>query len=168
MLHALGKFESMKKGTRMQQLNRRQFLGTSIAGTLAATQLRTWSAEPAATDKKLKLGLIGCGWYGMVDLKAALKLGGVEVIALCDVDSDHLRQSADEVEKLQGQRPKTFKHYADLLQTPGLEALIIATPPHWHALPFIAAVEQGLDVYCEKPLAYDIREGRAMVECGEE
>ena len=54
---------------------------------------------------------------------------------MCDVDSEHLAKSAEEVEKLQGSRPQTFKHYEDLLKTPGLEAVIIATPPHWHALP---------------------------------
>jgi predicted dehydrogenase len=88
----------------------------------------------------------------------------VEVTALCDVDSDHLKQSADKVEKLQGKRPQTFKQYQDLLKVPELDALIIATPPHWHALMFLAALERKLDIYCEKPLAYDIREGRAMVE----
>jgi len=67
------------------------------------------------------------------------------------------------VEKLQGKRPATFKKYEELLRTPGLQAVIIATPPHWHALQFIAAVERKLDVYCEKPLCYDIREGRAMI-----
>jgi predicted dehydrogenase len=119
-------------------------------------------AAPAA--RTLKLGVIGVGWYGMVDAKAALKAGGVEVVAICDVDSEHLASSAAELEKLQGKRPQTFQHYADLLQVKGLEAVIIATPPHWHALPFIAALDQGLDIYCEKPLAYDIREGRAMVD----
>ena len=100
----------------------------------------------------------------MSDIRAAFKAGGVEVIALCDVDSKHLDDSADEVEKLQGSRPKTFKHYQELLETPGLSAVIIATPPQWHALPFLAAIEKNLDIYCEKPLAYDIREGRAMVD----
>jgi predicted dehydrogenase len=144
----------------MRQLNRRQFLGNSLAGTLAATSISSWAAD---ADAPLKLGLIGCGWYGMVDVKAAFKVGGVEVVAICDADSAHLSASAGEIEKLQGKRPRTFKHYDELLQTPGLAAVIIATPPHWHALPFIAAVEHGLDVYCEKPLAYDIREGRAIV-----
>jgi predicted dehydrogenase len=97
-------------------------------------------------------------------VRAAFKVGGVEVIALCDIDSEHLKNSADQIEKMQDSRPKTFKYYEELLNTPGLEAVIIATPPHWHALMFIAAVEKGLDVYCEKPLAYDIREGMAMVE----
>jgi predicted dehydrogenase len=80
------------------------------------------------------------------------------------VDSQHLEESASEIEKLQGFRPKTYRDYRDLLETPGLEAVIIATPPQWHALPFIAACQKKLDIYCEKPLAYDIREGRAMVD----
>ena len=147
----------------MNSITRRHFLHGAAAGAVAVSQFPTVlrAAEPEA---KLKLGLIGCGWYGMVDLKAALQVGGVEVVALCDVDSEHLEKSAGEVEKLQGKRPKVFKLYEDLLKEPSLEALIIATPPHWHALQLIAALDRGLDVYCEKPLAYDIREGRAMVD----
>ncbi len=149
----------------MKSLNRRQFIGTTLTATAAtSTQLHTWAAESGAASPKLKLGLIGCGWYGMVDATAALKVGGVEVIAICDVDSEHLAKSGEELEKLQGSRPKTFKRHEELLNTPGLQAVIIATPPHWHALQLIAALSKGLDVYCEKPLAYDIREGRAMVD----
>jgi predicted dehydrogenase len=151
----------------MTDINRRQFLGTAAATTLALNPLGTRAAQASVETRGLKLGLIGCGWYGMVDLKAAFQVGGVEVSALCDVDSDHLAKSAEEVEKLQGKRPATFKHHEDLLKVPGLDAVIIATPPQWHALPFIAALERGLDVYCEKPLAYDVREGRAMVEAAE-
>src|ERR1035441_5510557 len=145
----------------MKTTSRRHFLQATAVSALALSQFPAIlrAAEPA---RKLKLGLIGCGWYGMVDVKAAFQVGGVEVIALCDVDSEHLSQSAAEVEKLQGKRPQTFKLYEELLKVPDLEALIIATPPHWHALQLIAALERGLDVYCEKPLSFDIREGRAM------
>ena len=103
----------------------------------------------------------------MVITKAALKVGGVEVIGICDVDSEHLNNSASELEKLQGTKPKTFKYYHDLLEMKGLEAVFIGTPPHWHALQFIAACEKGFDIYCEKPLSYDIREGLAMVNAAE-
>ncbi len=140
---------------------RRVFLGTA-AGAAAAALTRT--VQAAAENRNLRLGVIGVGWYGMVDARAALKAGGAEIAAVCDVDSEHLKNSADELEKLQGKRPQMFKLYQDLLGIKGLDAVIIATPPHWHALPFLAALEQGLDIYCEKPLAYDIREGRAMVE----
>src|SRR5208337_1530355 len=147
----------------MNSITRRHFLHGAATGAAALSQFPAL-LQAADPDARLKLGLIGCGWYGMVDLKAALKVGGVDVVALCDVDREHLDSSADEVEKLQGRRPRSFKLYEELLQTPGLEAVIIATPPHWHALQLIAALERGMDVYCEKPLSYDIREGRAMVE----
>lgn len=145
------------------RLNRRQFLGTTFTGALAGSAWITQAGEPAAAPK-LKLGLIGCGWYGMVDVQAAFKVGGVEIVALCDVDSQHLEESAAKIESIQGKRPLTFKRHEDLLRVEALEAVIIASPPHWHALQFIAALDRGLDIYCEKPLAYDIREGQAMVE----
>jgi predicted dehydrogenase len=69
----------------------------------------------------------------MVDVKAAFKVGGVEAVALCYVDSQHLAQSAAEVEKLQESRPKVFKDYRELLEDPGLDFIIIATPPQRHA-----------------------------------
>ena len=150
----------------MERMNRRRFLGTAAAGTLALNALVRRSSAAAAAEK-IKLGLIGSGSYGLSDVRAAFKAGGVDVIALCDVDTRHLDDAATEVEKLQGSRPKLFKHYQELLETPGLQAVIIATPPHWHALPFLAAVEKNLDIYCEKPLAYDVREGRAMVDAAQ-
>ncbi|HSA03832.1 MAG TPA: Gfo/Idh/MocA family oxidoreductase, partial [Candidatus Paceibacterota bacterium] len=146
------------------KLNRRQFLGAATISSAAMTQLVSQAADSDVQDRKLSVGLIGCGWYGMVDVEAALKAGGVEIVGLCDVDSDHLAKSAQRVEKLQGKRPKTFKLYQELLEAPGLQAVMIATPPHWHALQFLAALDKGLDIYCEKPLCYDLREGQAMVE----
>lgn len=148
----------------MEGMSRRKFVGTAAAGALAMNSFLARSQAGSENKGKLRLGLIGCGWYGMVDVKAAFKAGNVEVVAMCDVDSQHLTDSANEVEKMQGSRPRTFKQYQELLALPGLDAVIIATPPQWHALPFLAAVQKNLDIYCEKPLAYDIREGRAMVD----
>ena len=147
----------------MNSITRRHFLIEAAAGAVVASQFPS-VARGAEPEGKLQLGLIGCGWYGMVDAKAALQVGGVEIVALCDVDADHLEQSAAELEKLQGKRPQVFKLYEDMLQVKSLEAVIIATPPHWHALQLIAVLDRGLDVYCEKPLSYDLREGRAMVD----
>jgi predicted dehydrogenase len=146
-------------------MERRNFIKKASIGSVAVASSFYVSALPA--DQKLKIGLIGAGWYGMVIIKAALKVGGVEVIGVCDVDSDHLNSSTDEIEKLQGTRPQTFKSYQELLDMKGLQAVFIGTPPHWHALQFIAACEKGLDIYCEKPLAYDIQEGLAMVKAAQ-
>ena len=143
-------------------MNRRSFIkksSVSTAGVVTAFHIPSFSQE-----KKLKIGLIGAGWYGMVITKSALQTNSVEVVAVCDVDSEHLKNSADEIEKLQGSRPREYKDYRDLLEQKGLEAIFIGTIPHWHALQFIAACEKGYDIYCEKPLAYDVNEGLAMVK----
>jgi len=146
----------------MRKLSRRGFIHTSAGAGLLAQFPAV--LHGSAADRKLKLGLVGCGWYGLVDVEAAFKVGGVEVVALCDVDSEHLQVAAEKIEKLQGWRPQVFKAYEDLLKVEGMDAVILATPPQWHALQLIAAVTRKLDVYCEKPLAYDIRECRAMAE----
>ncbi len=143
-------------------MERRDFIKKSAMGSAALVTSLHLPGSPQ--DRKLRLGLIGAGWYGMIDTTAALKLGGVEFIGICDVDTEHLNTSADEIEKLQGYRPETFKYYNKLLEMKGLEAVIIGTMPHWHALIFIDACKKGLDIYCEKPLAYDIMEGSAMVD----
>ena len=151
----------------MFRTDRRSFLGASAA---AAGAIILGGPSVVAQDvsaKRLQLGVIGVGWYGMVDAKAALQVGDVDIVAICDVDSDHLEAGAVELEKLQGHRPQTFKHYEELLDLAALDAVIIGTPPHWHALQLLAALAKGKDVYCEKPLAYDIREGQAMVEAVE-
>ena len=68
-------------------MNRRSFIEkTSLS---SAALISTFNIPSLAKNKKIKIGLIGCGWYGMVITKAALKVGGVEVIGVCDVDSDH-------------------------------------------------------------------------------
>lgn len=148
----------------MSRTSRRVFLESSAAAGILAT---AGNIGRAADNSVLRIGVIGVGWYGMVDARAALKVGGVDIVAVCDVDTDHLDKAAADLEKRQGHRPETFKDYEKLLDVKDLDAVIIATPPHWHALQLIAAVERGLDVYCEKPISYDVREGQAMVSAVE-
>ena len=152
-------------------MNRRRFIkNTSLASLAVATGTGTaglagtrLSTPLSNQNKRLRIGLIGSGWYGMVIAKAALESEGIEITAVADVDSEHLENSINELETLQGSRPKGFKDYNELLDTVSLDAVMIGTPPHWHALQFIAACEKGLPIYCEKPLAYDVEEGKAMV-----
>ena len=147
----------------MEQVTRREFLGTAIGATAAMSGLFHATAGFGQDQTPLKMGLIGCGWYGMEDVNAAFKVGGVEIIAICDVDEQHLQDSARKIESSQGKRPAVFKDYQKLLAVDELQAVIIASPPQWHALQFLAALDRGLDIYAEKPLAYDIREGQAML-----
>ncbi len=142
-------------------MRRRKFLkDTSIAST---AMLSTSYIPGLLQDQKLKVGLIGAGWYGMVIAEAGLEVGGIEVIGVSDVDKNHLEESVSKLESIQGTRPKAFKDYRELLEEPGLNAILIGTQPHWHALQFIASCAKGLDIYCEKPLSYDVAEGQAMV-----
>lgn len=146
----------------MQRTNRRTFIEAS--GAAAGAMLLAHSQVRAKDDRVLHAGVIGVGWYGMVDARAALAVGGVEIDAVCDADDAHLQQAAEDLKKLQGKRPQTFKDYEALLDQKSLDFVIIATPPHWHALQLIAALERGKDIYCEKPISYDIREGQAMID----
>jgi predicted dehydrogenase len=146
-------------------MNRRTFVVKSALGT--AAMVTAFQIPSFAQNRKLRIGLIGSGWYGMVVAKAALKAGDVEITAVCDVDTEHLKNSAAELEKLQGSRPKEFRDYRELLDMKEMEAVIIGTPPQWHALQFVAACEKGLDIFCEKPLAYDVEEGKSMIRAAE-
>lgn len=149
-------------------MKRRTFLQKTMLGTaglLTATKYSVFANQQQVKNsgKKIKIGLIGAGWYGMVITEAALKTGDVEVVAVCDVDSEHLKNSADKIQELQGERPKEFKNYQELLDIKELQAVFIGSITHWHALQFVGACEKGLAIYCEKPLSYDLEEGKAMV-----
>lgn len=146
-------------------MKRRKFIQQASLGSTAL--LAPITLPKFKQEDKLKVGLIGAGWYGMVITEAALAVGGVQVMAVCDVDADHLTESIDKIEEIQGQRPVAFTDYKELLNVDGLDAIFIGTQPHWHALQFIDACKKGLHIYCEKPLSYDIEEGRAMVAAAE-
>jgi predicted dehydrogenase len=87
----------------------------------------------------------------------------VAVTAVCDVDQSRLDRALAEAEKQQGRKPLGFADFRKLLELKDLDAVVIATPDHWHALPAIEAFRAGKDVFVEKPLSYSIGEGRAMV-----
>lgn len=145
-------------------LSRRTFLGSTALAATALPHLARGLTDPA---RPLRTAVIGCGWFGLVVLKAFRGAGSVNCVAICDVDSARLEEFATHAETLQGSRPRFFKHYQELLDQTELDFVIIATPPQWHALPFIAACARKLPIYCEKPLAYDVREGQAMVAAAE-
>lgn len=142
----------------MPAMTRKQFLAAGVAA--ASTQL----AYGQAADRKLKLGIIGVGWWAGVDMDAAWKAGNAECVAISDVDTAHLDEFSANCEKKQGSKPKAYKDYREMLNHPGLDGVLLTTPPHWHALQFLEVCKKGLPCYLEKPVAYDIREAQAMVE----
>ncbi len=150
-------------------MDRRQFITatTAAAGiglSLAATRARL-QAQEIADQKPKRVGLIGCGWYGKCDLFRLIQVAPVEVVSLCDVDKRQLDKAADLVSQRQSskKRPRLYGDYREMLKEKDLDICLVGTPDHWHALNMIAAVEAGADVYCQKPISVDVREGQAML-----
>lgn len=143
-------------------MNRRQFLKTAAAGFALCT-LPTYAADFA--DPKKRVGLIGSGWYGKCDLLRLIQIAPVDVVSLCDVDRQMLAAAADLVatRQLSKKKPRLYADYREMLKEKDLDAVLIATPDHWHALPMIAAVQAGLDVYVQKPTSVDAVESLAML-----
>ena len=138
-------------------MDRRLFLGSALSAGAAA-----WAQQGG---KPRRVGLIGTGWYGKIDLLRLIQVAPVEVVSLCDVDSKQLSQAADIVASRQksGKKPQTYHDYRDMLKQSGLDICLIATPDHWHALAMIEACKAGADIYCQKPISVDVTEGEAMV-----
>ncbi|HEX4000179.1 MAG TPA: Gfo/Idh/MocA family oxidoreductase [Pirellulales bacterium] len=147
-------------------MNRRDFVFASAAGMALSSSMANIGHSANLADRKpARVGLIGTGWYGKCDLLRLIQVAPVEVVSLCDVDSRMLAEAAEIVSTRQAskQRPRTFADYREMLKHKDLDIVLIGTPDHWHALPMIAAVEAGADVYVQKPISVDIVEGEAMV-----
>ena len=143
-------------------MNRRSFI-SSVAIASAAVATRPSGLLGAEPKSLPKVGVIGCGWYGGVILEVFARCTDVEVVALCDVNTKHLEKTLQLVAKHQQSVPRTYRDYRELLSGGALDIVIVATPDHWHALPAIAAMKAGADVYLEKPIGVDVIEGEAMV-----
>jgi predicted dehydrogenase len=119
----------------------------------------SYSRVLGANDK-IRVGLIGSGGQGKSDWKSFLKNPDVTPVAVCDVYEPNLEQGLS----LAKGEAKGYRDFRKLLEQKDIDAVIVGTPDHWHALTTIAACQAGKDVYCEKPLSLAIREGRLMLE----
>jgi predicted dehydrogenase len=116
-------------------------------------------------NDRIRIGLIGCGGMGRGDLDDFLQVKNVECAALCDVDDEQVAKALKIVENRGGARPGLMtRDFRRVIENKEIDAVVIATPDHWHALPTIMACQAGKDVYVEKPLSVSIGEGRLMVD----
>ena len=141
----------------MSQLTRRQFAKTMTAAG-AATALSRMRVLGA--NDRVRLGFIGLGNRGDQVLDGFLVHKDAEVVAICDLWQPYLDFAAKKI----GSSPKQFKEYRKLLDMKDVDAVVICTPDHWHAVQTIHACQAGKDVYVEKPLSLRVVEGRKMVE----
>jgi predicted dehydrogenase len=150
-------------------INRRRFLQTSAA-TLAASVLGA-DAQDIVQGKTRRVGLIGAGWYGKSDLWRLVQVAPVEIVSICDPDKQMLEGAVEIAAQRQKSKakPRTYgdyreMHYREMLKEKDLDIVLVGSPDHWHALHTIAALESGADVYAQKPISVDVREGEAMLD----
>lgn len=146
------------------EVSRREFLekvATLTVAGMAAPSLvaaQTQPAAPPGPNSKIHLGIIGCGGMGMANLNACASQPDVVVTAACDVWKPRLDRVCQQFKDT----CKGYRDYREMLRQPDLDAVIIATPPHWHALMAIAACEAGKDLYLQKPMTLHLGESLAI------
>ncbi|MCH8042673.1 MAG: Gfo/Idh/MocA family oxidoreductase [Planctomycetes bacterium] len=142
--------------------DRRSFLKQSAAGVAAATTLAAApAAQAAGANEKLTVGLIGCGGRGPGVAGGMTGIKNVEVTHVCDPDERRLAGAAKRFGVKEGRAVKDLRK---MLDDKSLDAVIVATPDHWHAPASILALDAGKHVYVEKPCSHNLREGRLLVE----
>lgn len=141
-------------------MKRREFARQAIQSAAIASITAHSPKRVLGANERVVVALIGCGGRGLAVAKLMREVPGVEFAAVCDVYDTN----AAAAKEWAGPAASTFKDFRRVLEKKDIDAVLIATPDHWHALTTVLACESGKDVYVEKPLAHNIREGRAMVE----
>jgi predicted dehydrogenase len=145
----------------MNHLNRRQFLQSAAIAT-SATLVPSISSLGA--NEKIVIGIIGPGGMGMNHLRNFANYKDVEIAYVCDPDEKRRQAAASEAEKRSGKAPKAVKDLRQVLEDKTVDAVVIATPDHWHVPAALLALQASKHVYVEKPCSHNIREGRLLVE----
>ncbi len=148
---------------------RRGFLGTSsaAAASLALAGPGLTQVRAAGANDRLSVGIVGSGQRGTELLRYFLKIGKdyqAELTAVCDLWSYHRERGVEQVKKETGREPRPFRRLEDLLAWDGLDAILIATPDHAHAIHLTQSIQAGKHVYCEKPFANVVEEANAAVD----
>ena len=145
--------------------NRRRFLGGVIAAAVAPQIIRSRVlAADTAPSRKVQLGHIGTGGQGTGLLQNFLGIPGAVSVAIADPYKERREASGKRVKDSQGHEPKLYNDFRELLADKTIDAVIIATPDHWHVPVGLAAVRAGKDVYIEKPLGHTLAQNRAMLD----
>ena len=154
-------------------ISRRRFVqGLAAAGAIGPTILSSLPKARAAANERLTLGMIGVGTMGRGHVGRFLGYGDVQIVAVADVVAERREHSKKRVEEHYAKQTgkesyrgcAAYNDFRELLALDGLDAVLIATPDHWHAIPAILAARAGKDIYCEKPLTLTIGEGRRLVD----
>jgi len=156
-------------------MNRRDFLkrlGQTAAGAAAISGAPmivpaavVGRGKKPAPSNRVVVAALGCGWMGSGNISGFLNVDSVQLVAACDVFEPHLKSAVDKINERYGNKDCAgYKDFREMFDRDDLDAVMIALPDHWHAIPAIMAAQKGFDIYGEKPLSRYINEGRAMCD----
>jgi len=155
-----------------KNISRRQFIRSATRTALGAAGFPYiipssvfGQGETVAPSERITMGCIGVGWQGTSNLNAFLAEKDCQVIAVCDIDKNHLQNAVDKVNShYQNKDCAAYHDFRELLARDDIDAVSLGLPDHWHSIPAIEAARSGRDIYAEKPLSHTFAEGRAMCE----
>lgn len=150
---------SKSKQTRREFIKSAAAVGVGI-GLPAAVVGRVHQQSPS---DRVVFGLIGCGGMGAANMRNFCTLPDPQVKAVCDVDESRMPGDIKFVEEKFSRKPDVYSDYRKMLEDKEIDAIIVGTPDHWHALNFVHACEAGKDIYQEKPISHNIMEAKAMM-----
>ena len=172
------RFDKLTAPSSIEGISRREFLGRTTqfaAGTIAAGMLASCARPTAVTsirggvigaNDRINLALIGIRGRGMDIAKCFAEIPNVKIKTLCDIDENLFAERVRKIDGIQHLAPSAEKDLRRVFEDKDIDAVLVATPDHWHALATIWGCQAGKHVYVEKPCAHNIVEGRKMVEAG--
>ena len=144
-------------------MDRREFLQSSAAGSAAAAVLAGVPVAKAAASERVRVGVMGGGGRALSLNRTFASNENVEIVAIVDIDPNRLAPALKDVEQRQGKAPRAERDFRRMIDDKSIDALVVGTPDHWHAIPTILACQAGKDVYVEKPDGHNIVEGQRMI-----
>ena len=166
--------KSGSKGTSgLGPFNRRHFLKAAGSAAILPSVLPARAAQSSESktpaNNRINIGVIGMGWQGPGNTKAFLASDDCQVVAACDIDTDHLKAAVKMINDSYGTEDcKGYHDYRELLAREDIDAVMIAVPDHWHEIVATEAARRKKDIYSEKPLAHTIAEQQSIVRAVEE
>lgn len=142
-------------------MDRRKFLRNTAATITASASLN--QVAKASASERIRVGMIGAAGRASALNKHFAADQNAEIVSIAEIDSARLGNTVETVTKLQGKQPQVFQDFRKLLDDNSIDAIVVGTPDHWHAIPTILACQAGKDVYVEKPDGHNIVEGQRMV-----